>query len=82
MWGWWKGSREVLEEEGKGALVCLQRSSSSWPICVFESGVGTGSKRRLLALGVKLQLGNLMWIRIKEAGEQRNHRALEHLWGG
>jgi len=63
VWGWWMGSWEVSEEEEEGALVCLQRLSSSWPGCVSESGVGTRSKRWLLALGVELELGDLTRVR-------------------
>lgn len=62
--------------------MCLQRSSSSWSGCVSESGLGMRSERFLLAFGVKLELGDLMGIGLKEAGEQRNHPALEHLWAG
>lgn len=47
MWGWWKRSWEILKEEvevemeveveeEEGALVCLQKLSSSWPVCVSE----------------------------------------------
>lgn len=80
MWGWWKGRWEVLEEEEECALVCLQRTSSSWSICVSESVMGMRSKQWLLVLGVKLELSNLTWTKLKEAGEQRKYGALEHLW--
>lgn len=69
IWGWWKGRWEVLEEEG-GLLVCLQRTSSLWPTCVSESVMGMRSKQWVLVWGVKLELSNLTWIRLKEAGEQ------------
>lgn len=49
-----------LVEGEPGGFWRLQRSGSSQPGCVSKSGVGMWSKWWLLALGVKLEWGNLM----------------------